>query len=84
MGICIKSKLSLKGGGFLYYRFNDDKRGVEVELKKESIMCEDIRVYCEQCATDVRSAGYVLVRTENMVKCECDKCNRQGYEYKQR
>ena len=44
-------------------------------------MC-DIRVYCPKCAQDVRNAGYVLKRTDNVYKSECDKCYRQGYEYR--
>ena len=44
-------------------------------------MCEDIRVYCKQCAQDVRDAGYVLKRTDNVYKSECDKCNRMGFEH---
>ena len=43
-------------------------------------MC-DIRVYCPKCAQDVRNAGYVLKRTDNVYKSECDKCNRIGWEY---
>jgi hypothetical protein len=41
----------------------------------------DIRVYCYKCAQDVRNAGYILKRTDNVYKSECDKCMRQGYEY---
>lgn len=44
-------------------------------------MKKDIRVYCGKCAQDVRDAGYMLVRTGKTIKCECDKCNRLGYEY---
>jgi hypothetical protein len=43
-------------------------------------MC-DTRVYCPKCAQDVRNAGYILKRTDNVYKSECDKCMRQGYEY---
>ncbi len=43
-------------------------------------MC-DIRVFCYKCAQDIRNAGYVLKRTDKWEKTECDKCNRQGFEY---
>ena len=43
-------------------------------------MC-DIRVFCHNCAQDVRNAGYVLKRTDKWEKTECYKCNRQGFEY---
>lgn len=46
-------------------------------------MC-DIRVYCPKCAQDVRDAGYVLKRTDNVYKSECDKCMRQGFTYRQK
>jgi hypothetical protein len=44
-------------------------------------MPKDVRVYCKRCAQDVRDAGYILKRTDNVYKSECDKCMRQGYEY---
>lgn len=42
---------------------------------------DDLRTYCKRCADDLRRAKYVLVRTKKENKAECDKCNRQGYEY---
>ena len=42
---------------------------------------KDIRVLCSQHAKEIIYTKYVLIRTANHNKCECDKCNRQGYEY---
>ncbi len=44
----------------------------------------DIRILCSQHAKEIIYAKYVLIRTANQNKCECDKCNRVGWEYELR
>ena len=47
-------------------------------------MKKDIRVLCSKHAKEIIYAKYVLIRTANHNKCECDKCKRVGWEYELR
>lgn len=42
---------------------------------------KDIRVLCSQHAKEVIYAKFALIRTNNQIKSECDKCKNQGWEY---
>ena len=44
-------------------------------------MDKDIRTLCYKCKTETIEAGYRVFRTANDMKSECDKCNRQGFDY---
>ena len=42
---------------------------------------KDIRVLCSQHAKEVIYAKFALIRTNNQIKSECDKCSRMAWEY---
>lgn len=48
-------------------------------MKNNSV---DIRTLCSQHADEVRVCGYWLLQTSNTNRSACDKCNRQGKEYR--
>lgn len=47
-------------------------------------MKKAIRVLCSKHAKEIIYAKYVLIRTANHNKCECDKCQKVGWEYELR
>ena len=40
----------------------------------------DIRTLCYRCKSDYETAGYKLIRINN-IKSECDICCKNGFDY---